>query len=564
MTLTISIRDYRGLERADIELSPIALVAGRNEQGKSCLAQAARAALYGTAVPLPNVAKKDAQLLVRDGAKEGHATATLGDLSCKIEWPRATEKVAEAGAPKCSEFATGLMHILDLDAKARANALATYIDSAPTKADLAAAMADVGYSEAAVEQTWLAVSEPGGWDSTYKKAREHTTKLKGAWEQVTGEKYGSKKAENWKNDGYPEGATREELEAEVERAKAAVKKAVGAAAVSAADIERLEAEAEAEIPDLDALRKDLEAVEAELAEVQAERMKLPADIGAGDNAVCDCPSCGAKLVVEHIWNGPTVLKPYDEDEAKKATSKEVGRRRAELDGRTSNLKGKVASLTHEIARGEAAAKRAEAAKAKLAELAKQEQPDEEKIAEAERREAEALKALRAFEAKAQADKLHGQIVRNDALVTILAPDGLRRRKLAAGLDAFNSGLAKLCEAAGWPAVRFDENLEAHYGTRPLWAASASGQWRARVVIQVAMALLDNSPAVVIDEADILDARGRNGLFKMLPVAGVRALCCMTINKPDLVPNLNAAKLGSAYWIEGGVVEPIGAAKEKAA
>src|SRR5690606_13413853 len=116
----------------------------------------------------------------------------------------------------------------------------------------------------------------------------------------------------------------------------------------------------------------------------------------------------------------------------------------------------------------------------------------------------ALKALRAFEAKAQADKLHGQIVRNDALVTILSPDGLRRRKLAAGLDAFNSGLAKLCEAAGWPAVRFDENLEAHYGTRPLWAASASGQWRARVVIQVAMALLDNSPAVVIDEADILD------------------------------------------------------------
>ena len=52
---------------------------------------------------------------------------------------------------------------------------------------------------------------------------------------------------------------------------------------------------------------------------------------------------------------------------------------------------------------------------------------------------------------------------------------------------------------------------------------------------------------------MLDKRGRNGLFKALEVADVRALVCMTFSKREQVPDLAKAGLGRSYWIEGGIL-----------
>jgi hypothetical protein len=68
-----------------------------------------------------------------------------------------------------------------------------------------------------------------------------------------------------------------------------------------------------------------------------------------------------------------------------------------------------------------------------------------------------------------------------------------------------------------------------------------------------MAKMDESAAVVIDEADILDQKGRNNLFALLKDTGIRAVVCMTANKPDVVPDLAKAKLGQSYWVKDGVV-----------
>lgn len=558
--LTLTVRDYRGIERADVELAPIALVAGQNEAGKSSLAEAARAALTGTAIPVPGIAKKDAKLLVRDGAEEGYVKAICGEGTSIVHWPKAQHTAGETDETWSSAFAAGLKHLFDLDDKERANVLAGYIDSVPTVTDLAAAMRDAGYaSERAVDRVWQAI-ETDGWDATHKKAREHTTKLKGQWEGITGEKYGPKKAEDWAPNGHPgPEAAREDLEAALEKARARVKDAVGSAAVSQHEVDRLKAEASAEVEDPGPLRQQLEEARAALAEVEAERATLPAE-DKGENTVCECPSCGTELVVEHVWKGPTVLKLHSKETKEKAESKEVRKRRAELDGKVSRLQGEMTTLNKRLGNIEQEIERRDNAAKRLAELGEPGEDNSEKVAEAERAEAEAQAALKAFDNKDMADKLHGDIVKNDKLAAILAPDGLRRRKLAAGLETFNEALATLCAAAKWPVVRLDETLQAHYGTRPLWAASGSGQWRARAVVQVAMAQMDGSAAVVLDEADILDARGRNALLVLLQEAGVRALMCMTINKPGLVPDLKQAGLGASYWVATGIVEPTGTAQ----
>src|SRR5690606_35461062 len=95
--------------------------------------------------------------------------------------------------------------------------------------------------------------------------------------------------------------------------------------------------------------------------------------------------------------------------------------------------------------------RARQAAAKLEELRSQEAPavSDEDVEAARERLAEAERALRNHETYERATAIHQQIVRNTKLVDILAPEGLRRRKLAAGLERFNEKVAELCEVARW-------------------------------------------------------------------------------------------------------------------
>jgi hypothetical protein len=54
------------------------------------------------------------------------------------------------------------------------------------------------------------------------------------------------------------------------------------------------------------------------------------------------------------------------------------------------------------------------------------------------------------------------------------------------------------------------------------------------------------------------------LIDMLAHARIPALVCMTLSRRDLAPDLAAARLGRTYWIEGGIVSPIGEAHAQAA
>ncbi len=560
MSLIISVRDYRGCARADIELAPLALIAGNNEAGKSSLAQAVRAGLTGQAIPIPGVAKKDAKLLVREGAETGRVHVKDDDgQDAGIEWP----KCAVFGDRKSSDFAVGLRHLFDLDEKERANVLAGYINSKPTVEDLHAAMEDAQYTQKSIDQVWSSVNGPEGWDGTHKKAKEHGTTLKGKWEAATGEKYGSQKAEGWKPQNYPNTVNtpdpRGGLEAELNAAKRELERVVGLAAVAKADIDALREKASGiaalEVQEV-AKKKVKDKLSAEFDEWTRKRYPILPQMPM------QCPKCDTAL---SLAAGGQSLQP-----AVAVTAADVTTAKQAIEEHRQSLQ--AAKLAFETAYDAHTAvctelRAANTAKTELAGLkdAGGEIATGDQLTAARTAVDAAQKALNAYDAATTAAFCHTQIVKNAALVDILAPDGLRKRKLAAGLAAFNDYLAIACQGAKWPAVRLDENLSPHYGTRPVWSASASGQWRARVVVQMVMAKMDGSQAVVIDEADILDQKGRNNLFALLKEYGTRAVVCMTSNKPELVPNLAKAKLGYSYWVDSGVVSRIGApAEEKAA
>ena len=76
------------------------------------------------------------------------------------------------------------------------------------------------------------------------------------------------------------------------------------------------------------------------------------------------------------------------------------------------------------------------------------------------------------------------------------------------------------------------------------------------MLQIAISVLDRSACVVLDAADILDSQGRNGLLMLLKKTERPAIVLMTVNKPELVPDLGKIGMGNAYWVDNGLVEQL--------
>jgi hypothetical protein len=163
--------------------------------------------------------------------------------------------------------------------------------------------------------------------------------------------------------------------------------------------------------------------------------------------------------------------------------------------------------------------------------------------------------LKAFRQKTTADARHRSICTMETLIDKIAPDGIRGEVLQRALKGFNQAMKQFTAVASWRDVELGADFLPTYGGYIYLLLSASAQFRVRVVLQLAMAKLDNSQAVVIDAADFLDRGGRSGLFKAVQVAGLPAMVCVTVDDKEKVPDLKGRGMGLSYWIgDGGVVE----------
>lgn len=566
---TLTVTNYRGITSAEIEIAPIALIAGKNGAGKSSIAQAAGAVMTASPVPLEGFLKKDADQLVHEGEKRGRAT--LGGAS--ITFPGGS---ASGKGPRGSAVAAGLDQPLDMRPGDAAKYLSGVLNADPTREDLDAALPDL--SPAVRDKIWASISAKG-WDQAHKHATESRIKNKGKWEQITGQKYGARAAQGWVPSDFADSVPdRTELDAALKAAQSEYDKAVSQKAVSADWLERTQkeadslagwadayAEAEGDIEKLTAEREKLaETHRANVAEVRRledERDALP-EPGAVPVTV-DCPECGTHLIV--VSQRELAKADGGPDEAENV------KRQASIDGANHMVR-------------EADTKAGES-QAQLNDLDRKLNERRDALRWAEARMADADKAAAAIKAApttgatdeqitAALDKVHGieyqqmmlnameaaekaaaTVLQSETIVAALAPEGVRQAVLAASLESANADMAALCDRAGYPPVEIDQALQFTLGDRQYRLLSGSEQFRVRLVSQMMLAQRDGSQIVVIDAADILDGPGRNGLFKILKTVGIDAVVCMTMNKLEDVPDVS--RLGAAYWIEGGTARRIG-------
>jgi hypothetical protein len=556
--IAAKVRGYRGVERADLDVETIALLAGPNGAGKSSFAQAIGSVLTSEAIPMRGVNKSAAGVLVRASEAQGAATVEWPDGVARADWPACTRRT-ERTPPEASRYAAGLVSIADLPPAERVKLLSEFLHADPTRDDLRMAIAD--HPELDTKNTtdtiWELV-ERDGWDAAVVRRRDMGAQLKGSWRTTTGgQSYGSRIAASWRQELADERRNESELISEVDKARAALEVAIAAAATSGVErknLERLAAASDDRARAFHEAGATVADAELALAEAVKRRDALPP---ANDDRASPCPKCGVLLLVragDHLLANPV----FEEAPAGLADTELRARRLAiaQADGQVANRRDAVHTAQRNRAEAEAGLKASQNAKHELDALPPATAATID-VDEARHELAARQEYLDAVRTKRKADVIAAQIAANEIVIDIISPDGLRARKLARVVESFNNGvLAPLCDAAAWRAVEINDGFDLTYGGRQYSLLSTSEQFRVRATLQVAIAQNDGSAMVIIDAADVLDGPGRGDLIEMLTKAQIPAVVCMTFSKREQAPDLAAARRGRSYWIEGGVAAPL--------
>lgn len=541
--LHLHARNIRGVREVETDLDGITLIAGRNGAGKTSLAQAVAAAVTGQP-PIAGLKKSEMHLLLRAGTAAGSAEVTTPGGRVTFTLPDG-KTASEGQPPQASVYAAGVASVLDMPAELAADALAAYIDAAPTQSDLRKALPDL--PAAAFGVVWQDV-EATGWDGAHANAKENGARIKGRWEQVTGERYGLKKAAAWLPATWAHGledADIETLKATLADAQATYSEAIKAAAVGGAERARLDELAERLPMRQEAAAKASEAVAKAQADYDAAQAALEALPNLDGAQGTPCPHCGGLVEIK----GRALVEFFANATPAQIVERNAARAAAKAHADAMANAALRARAAESQANGEVTrCEQAAAESAALPPAGESEYLDAEKAQAAVEA---AGNAVDAFTKHRESHALHAQITAYASIVAALAPDGVRSAKLVRAMADFNGRLAALSEVAGYPAVRIETDLAASYGDRPYLLLSESEQYRARAIVQAAMATHDGSALAIFDRADLLDRQGRNGLMRLAMHLGIPAVICMTADGADGIPDLAANGLGRTVWLEGG-------------
>jgi len=525
--MEISIANFRGIKNACFDVDNIAIIGGENGAGKTSIAQAIGSAITGEC-PVKDLKKQDYKHLVKIGKTTANIEVKTDSGRSVMQFPDG--KGYTEGTPIFSSaYAVGLNSPLDMKKTDAAECWIGLLKAEPTLKSLRSELEKENAFD--IEDILQAVKAKG-WDGATAKYKEEGAKLKGQWEYVTGERYGTSKGESYMPSGFTVSDTKEGLEAAVQAKEKAYEESLKKNAVSQHERDNLteksetlkgyEAELEKRNNGIAGLQKELESAKANLQKAQ--------DVAN----VYKCPHCDNPVRIE---NGKLI----------KAVAAKTDIKIEELQSKVNQAQKSLNEELAKISNLKFLIKEAETAKQKLSNSIVSE------INNTAATELQTAKeALHAFNAFAEAKQKHEKIISYISVLKILAPDGLRKRCLDSALRSFNDTLKELCEEAEWGLVVIEPDLSVSYEEKPFALLSESEQYRTRCTIQAAIAIADKSQLLIFDRADLLTKKGRNGLFYLCQKTGLYAIICLSANEKSEIPNLTTDG-NSTYWVENETI-----------
>ncbi|BDD93502.1 hypothetical protein PanNE5_29420 [Pandoraea sp. NE5] len=528
----IHATNFLGIRTADVELrTPVALFCGPNGAGKSSIQDAVRLALAGESVRVS--LKKEYGRLVHDGAESGSIVVVAdGGRANNVALPGGKITQTIPADPR-TPFVLDAQRFASLDAKARRTFLFDLMGVTVGTDDVRKRLAARSITGDKVEAVLPLVR--AGFDAAASEAQTKATAAKGAWRAVTGETYGSVKANNWRA-AAPEGSEdpdelaaalaegRETIE-NFDRECADLQQQLGA--IDAADRQRQQRDARAtqlreSAAKLPKAEESLERARAELADFLPKVEALRAAAGGKiDGMPCTCPECGALL--RYLAGKLAADAPVERNEDAVASLPEYEKSLGVLQNAMKSREAEFDRARDAVAQLDLIAKESAT---DAADDAASQKDVEEALAEVKDKAEQARKIIAGIEASqravAEADEKtkraaqhHTDVAAWEALAGALGPDGIPADLLAEALGPINARAAEQSNAAGWSRVAIRADMSITAAGRDYALLSESEKWRTDALIAEAIAHLSGVRVLMLDRADVLVGAERDNLLYWL-------------------------------------------------
>lgn len=570
----LKIDNVQGIRHLDVNLaaSPVTLFAGGNHVGKSTLADCLRMAIRGET---PRVKlKKDYGQMVRDGAKKGSISLSADDGTTRtFSLPRG--EWSENEADSMTALVLDMHKFSGLDDATKRKVIFRITGMNPTPDAIAKRLVELGCESDKVNKVKALILT--GVEDAHKEAKSAVSQARGAWEQITGTKYGSEKAQDWR-------AERPEYDADHEAAARNHLDELNADRDKQADALN---KAENEYRDLvsrqqkrDELVKKSEMIPRIEAKLKASKMELERITAYRDNLrqraegpqqprLFDCPCCNAVL---HHDSKDTAARLIEYVKPQFTADPEAIRKLPEAEA-------SVDMMTRTVANDQAALNDAMKAKAELDSMG--EEKTEAKILlsiidgqrlrinaiKDERAKVEAeviahtsarMKLEQANTKEYDAAARHADIVAWTKIAEHLAPDGVISEFLTNALRAVNKRLAQSAADSQWPVVVITPDMEITYGGRLYGLCSESEKWRCDAMITETISFLSGLRMMVLDRMDLLEPADRSSLIVWLDilVEDLQALdTCIVMATLKEPPKKLPACFQCFWMVDGEIASP---------
>lgn len=502
--MRISIKNFKGVKRADFEIPKNGLVTitGDTGFGKTSICEAVRCATVSDWRLYPNMTKEVGQQALNRLARskslensehlESECIIIDEELDVSVSWSEySVSGEGHKGDPQVAPYIVGYHNICKAPVVTKSLILGKVFELNPTRNELLKELPTV--PEPVVSSVWKDI-EKIGWDGAHTALSSQGTALKRRYQDVTGGKYGIKKAETYLPDGWThemKDTTEKSLLEELNEAKQWYEQCLKSQGVSEDKIEELEEKA-IELGDLkeefSRLSDDKIASSKKVMDLTKKLGELP---NLKDKSELSCPKCNAGLMLRK-----SVLVEFKEPTKKEIQLIESLNK--QLDVALSDSR----SIDEKISLNRSKITIAEEAKAKLDTVKVSEKGSEERTENAKLAVDTCEKRIRAYKLKKEADSIHEEISQLLVIVTQLANDGLRKKVLKSKIGKFNDLLLKISPNIN---VRMNEELEFFINGTPYYFASNGQKQYLQGVIQMAMAHITKFPLAVID-CDKMDDR----------------------------------------------------------
>lgn len=574
---SFNVTNFQGLRNAALVVSePLLLVSGHNGAGKSSLLDAISMAFTGQ--PRRVNLKKDMGQLVTEGQKKGEAHITWQDSNGE-------EQVSWVMLPKGNTaplldlpflpFVLDAEKFAALDGKERRRTLFELTGAKASPNEFGARLEAKGAAPALVEKVKPMLRS--GPQAAADQAKEYASEARGAWKALTGEAYGSDKAEGWEPEAITvEGIDQAQVDQVAEQVRvleqdlSEAQQTLGGHKANAAAA----AQRQQRIAQLTELAGMLERRQSKLAEDEKRRDEWDAKLAEARRAAeggsahdpLECPHCKGALELHRGAPGERIeVRAYVAPE--KVADPEAAKRVTEYGGYLESAVRAVQNSKRDLdectrAADQLAALQQEAAAVPSADaIANAEQTINELRQERDKLNAkrQALQdALAATSGRAdliaRAAQQHKLVKSWSLIADALGPNGIPAEILADALGPINNLLAIQSAATGWSKVQISSDIDVTFGGRLYGLLSESEKWRCDTLLAIAIARLSGIGMVVIDRLDVLDLPSRGQAISLLRTLTADGDLQTAIIAGTLKQPMATVPIGmQAVWIDSGVI-----------